>query len=84
MSNKSILATSLKRYISLLHLEEKRLRWITTSTSPTNVENIKAVSDLRVISEKLTSAERELSDLELGPKRSARTPSERIVGEPEL
>jgi hypothetical protein len=34
---------------------------------------MKAVADLRVISEKLTNAERELSDLELGPKRSELT-----------
>ena len=71
MSNKSARIASLGRYISLLHLEEKRLKWIITSTSAANVENIKATADLRVISEKLTSAERELSDLELRPKRLA-------------
>jgi hypothetical protein len=57
------------RYISLLLQEEKRLTWITTSTSATTVENIKAAANLRVISEKLIGAERELFDLELGPKR---------------
>ena len=69
MSGKSAHITSLKRYISLLHREEMRLKWITTSTSATNVENIEAAGDLRVISEKLISAERELFDLELGPNR---------------
>ena len=69
MSDRSARITTLKRYISLLRQEEKRLKWITTSTSAPNVENIEAAADLRVISEKLISAERELSDLELGPKR---------------
>jgi len=71
MSNKSARIASLGRYISLLQLEEKRLKWIISSTSAANAENIKATADLRVISEKLTSAERELSDLELRPKRLA-------------
>jgi hypothetical protein len=55
--------TTLHRYISLLQTEEKRLKWITTSTSSTTVDD---VAKLKVISEKLASAERELSDLELG------------------
>jgi hypothetical protein len=55
--------TTLKRYISLLLQEEKRLKWITTSTSATNVENTEAAANLRVISEKLISAEKELFDL---------------------
>ena len=61
--------TTLKRYISLLRQEEKRLKWITTSTSATNAETVGAAADLRVISEKLIRAERELVDLELGPNR---------------
>jgi hypothetical protein len=69
MSDKFARITTLRRYVSLLRLEEKRLKWITTSTSVTNVENIEAAADLRVISEKLISAERELINLELGPKR---------------
>ena len=73
MSDRSARITTLKRYISLLRQEEKRLKWITGSTSATNPENIEAAADLRVISEKLTNAERELSDLELGPKRSELT-----------
>jgi hypothetical protein len=68
MSDKSARIASLRRYISLLRQEEKRLKWITTSTSAANVENIHATANLRVISEKLISAERELSNLELGPK----------------
>jgi len=61
--------TTLKRYISLLRQEERRLKWITTSTSVTNVENIEAAANLKVISEKLIRAERELFGLELGSKR---------------
>jgi hypothetical protein len=67
MSNKFARITILKRYVSLLRQEEKHLKWITTSTSATNVENIEASAKLRVISEKLSSAERSLSDLGLGP-----------------
>jgi hypothetical protein len=69
MSNKSARITSLGHYILLLRQEEKRLKWITTSTSATNVENIDATANLRTVSQKLINAERELSDLELGPKR---------------
>ena len=69
MSNKSARIISLSRYISLLRQEEKRLKWTTTSTSASNVENINAAANLRTISQKLLGAERELSDLELGPKR---------------
>jgi hypothetical protein len=69
MSGKSAHITSLRRYISLLNQEEKRLKWITTSTSAKSVENIEAVADLEVNSEKLISAERELFDLELGRRR---------------
>jgi hypothetical protein len=66
MLGKSARIASLVRYISLLRQEEKRLKWITTSTSPTAVENIDAAANLRVISGKLINAERELSNLELG------------------
>jgi hypothetical protein len=69
MSDKSARIDTLGRYITLLRQEEKRLKWITASTSATNPENIDAAANLRVTSEKLIRAERELSDLELGPKR---------------
>jgi len=69
MSGKPFRITFLRRHISLLLQEEKRLRWITTSTNATNVENIKAAANLSIISEKLIRAEIELLDLELGPKR---------------
>jgi hypothetical protein len=69
MSDKSTHITSLRRYVSLLRQEEKRLKWKATSTRVANVENIAAAADLRAISEKLISAERELFDLTLGPKR---------------
>ena len=66
MSDKSARIDSLSRYITLLRHEEKRLKWITASTSATNPENIEAAANLSVISEKLINAERELSDLEFG------------------
>ena len=56
MSDMSARITTLKRYISLLRQEERRLKWITTSTSVTNVENIEAAANLKVISEKLIRA----------------------------
>ena len=66
MSDKSARIDTLSRYITLLRQEEKRLKWITTSTSAPNPEHIDAAANLSVISEKLINAERELSDLEFG------------------
>jgi hypothetical protein len=66
MLKKSARIITLHRYISLLQAEENRLKWIATSTSATKVVNIDSAAKLKVISEKLSSAERELSNLELG------------------
>jgi hypothetical protein len=60
---------TLSRYISLLEMEEKRLKWITTSTSATNTENIEAAAKLKVITEKLAGAERELANFKSQSKR---------------
>ena len=69
MSDKFARITSLRHYISLLSQEEKRLIWITTTTRATTVENIDAAANLRAISQKLISAESELSNLQLGSER---------------
>jgi hypothetical protein len=68
MADKFALIVSLRRYVSLLQLEEKRLKWITTSTKATGVEYIDTAAKLRVVSEKLINAEKELSGLELQSK----------------
>lgn len=57
--------TSLRRYIGLLHLVEKRLKWVLGNTAAHNPEHADAQRDVKVISDKLRKAERELSDLEL-------------------
>ena len=60
---------TLNRYISLLQTEEKRLKWLTTSTSSANTENITAAANLKVVTEKLVKAERELAELGSRPRR---------------
>ena len=57
--------TVLRRYISLLNLEEKRLNWILASTTAVHPQRADAERDVSAISEKLRKAVRELSDLEL-------------------
>lgn len=57
--------TVLRRYISLLTLEEKRLNWILASTTAAYLQRADAERDVSAISEKLRKAARELSDLEL-------------------
>lgn len=57
--------TTLRRYISLLTLEEKRLNWILASTTAAHPQRADAERDVSAISEKLRKAVRELSDLEL-------------------
>jgi hypothetical protein len=68
MSNTAARIVSLRRYISLLQQEEKRLKWILASTVAPNPERANAETDVRVISGKLINAEQELAELEL--KRS--------------
>ena len=65
MSNTAARIVSLRRYISLLQQEEKRLKWILASTVAPNPERTDAETDVRVISGKLINAEKELADLEL-------------------
>lgn len=56
---------SLRRYISLLNQEQKRLNWILASASATSAEHADAETSARMISEKLHRAEKELTDLEI-------------------
>jgi hypothetical protein len=60
---------SLRRYISLLQQEEKRLNWVNNSAQATEQQRTGAEDSLRTITEKLHNAERELSALEDKPKR---------------
>lgn len=64
-SNTNARIAALRRYISMLHLEEKRLRWLLASTSTPGSARVDDERDVRSISEKLRKAEKELSDLEL-------------------
>jgi hypothetical protein len=62
MTNKGARILSLKRYISLLHQEEKRLNWLISSTLA--AERTGAEINARTVIEKLRNAERELGELE--------------------
>jgi hypothetical protein len=54
---------SLRRYISLLHQEEKRLNWLISSTVASTAARADAESNVRAIIEKLYKAEKELRQL---------------------
>ena len=62
MTNKGARIRSLKRYISLLHQEEKRLNWQISSTLA--AERTGAEINARTVIEKLRNAEKELGELE--------------------
>ena len=64
MVNKADRIVSLKRYISLLHQEEKRLNWLILSTVSSKAERTDAEINARTIIEKLRNAETELRKLE--------------------
>jgi hypothetical protein len=64
MVNKGDRIVSLKRYISLLHQEEKRLNWLILSTVSSKAERTDAEINARTIIEKLRNAETELRKLE--------------------
>jgi hypothetical protein len=64
MANKGDRIVSLKRYISLLHQEEKRLNWLIASTGVSSAECKDAEINARTVIEKLRNAEKELAKLE--------------------
>jgi hypothetical protein len=64
MVNKADRIVSLKRYISLLHQEEKRLNWLILSTVSSKTERTDAEINARTVIEKLRNAETELRKLE--------------------
>jgi len=64
MVNKGDRIVSLKRYISLLHQEEKRLNWLILSTVSSKTERTDAEINARTVIEKLRNAETELRKLE--------------------
>jgi hypothetical protein len=64
MVNKGVRIVSLKRYISLLHQEEKRLSWLISSTVASTAEHMDAEMNARTVIEKLRNAEQELEKLE--------------------
>ena len=64
MVNKGDRIVSLKRYISLLHQEEKRLNWLISSTVASGAEHTDAEINARTVIEKLRNAEKELGKLQ--------------------
>ena len=64
MANKGDRIVFLKRYISLLHQEEKRLNWLILSTVSSKTERTDAEINARTVIEKLRNAEKELGKLE--------------------
>ena len=62
MTDNGARLVSLKRYISLLHQEEKRLNWLISSTF--TAERADAEINARTVIEKLRNAEKELGELE--------------------
>jgi hypothetical protein len=64
MVNRGARIVSLNRYISLLHLEEKRLNWLISSTVASTAERTDAEINARTVIEKLRNAENELRNLQ--------------------
>jgi hypothetical protein len=62
--NRTARIDSLKRYISLLEKEEKRLRWVISSNAANQPVRVQANDDLVRILEKITKAQTELGGLE--------------------
>jgi hypothetical protein len=63
MANTGARIISLKRYISLLHQEEKRLNWLISSTVASTAARADAEINVRTVIEKLRKAEKELLKL---------------------
>jgi hypothetical protein len=55
---------TLKRYISLLKQEEKRLLWVISASTSTGQQPASANANLKELDQKLTKAEDELRDFE--------------------
>jgi hypothetical protein len=64
MPNTGARIVALKRYISLLHQEEKRFNWLISSTVTSTAERTDAEINARTVTEKLRSAEKELRKLQ--------------------
>lgn len=65
MDNRSARIAALKRYISLLELEEERLSWLKSSPTASQQERTDTDSNLKLTTEKITKAETELKTLEV-------------------
>ena len=63
--NRNARVKALRRYISLLELEEKRLNWLKSSPTVSQQERMSAESNLRLNTEKITKAETELETLQV-------------------
>jgi len=58
--------TFLKRYISMLQQDEKRLNWVISSSIVSEIQREEARVDLKGVLEKLMKAEDELMSLKTG------------------
>jgi hypothetical protein len=56
---------ALKRYISLLRLEEKRLKWLDSSPVSAVADRVQAAVSVAQTTAKLHGAERELATLQI-------------------
>jgi hypothetical protein len=63
MLNTGARIVALKRYVSLLHQEEKRLNWLISSTVA-SAERTDAEVNARTVTDKLRNAEKELRRLQ--------------------
>jgi hypothetical protein len=63
MANTGVRIISLRRYISLLHQEEKRLNWLISSTVVSTAARADAEVNAKAVIEKLRKAEKELREL---------------------
>ena len=68
LSDKVARIARLKHYISLLEREQKRLKWLNSSTVASKAERAEAQTKIGAIAERLRSAELELINAELKKK----------------
>ena len=69
MADTTARVVSLRRYVSLLRQQEKRLKSASVSSQGTTIQGTEAGAGADVITGKLHNAEKELTKLELGRRR---------------
>jgi hypothetical protein len=69
MADTAARVVSLRRYVSLLRQEEKRLKFAGATPVGASVQRPESETEVDVITGKLHNAEKELTKLELGRRR---------------